>query len=257
MEQVIHSAALYCERDISARVSLRWFDNAMSLLTSYGQRIREYSVADNPVLPAGSYPFQENDPQLTQALRSGALSCLYLYCHTKKRRHLLFDWEAVAILNLSEGYAHFGLPATCGMNLHDLLARAHALANLSAPWRYGIAYSRSALRAPSLYAVGILGGAAYPDPNESDEERDRVACWDQELHCRCRHLRGHFRDVYPVNLLSTEHVNTLIGETKTLLTAGWGRFTQIDDGIWIWTVPDEDIPKARAALLRANVLLCP
>jgi hypothetical protein len=126
-----------------------------------------------------------------------------------------------------------------------------------ASWRYGIGYSRSSLKAPCMYAIGIIGGAAYPDPNDAEEDLDRIACWLHELRGPRRHLNGYFRNIYPVNLLSTEHVNTQVGENKTLLTAGWGEFNQIDDGLWIWTVPDEDIPKARDALLRAMVLLCP
>ena len=126
-------------------------------------------------------------------------------------------------------------------------------------WGYGIGYSRSALKAPCMYAVDIHGGVLHPDPNEPREERERIGCWYRELlfASRRRHLKGYFRDVYPANLLSTAHVNAPLGESKTLLTAGWGRFTPIDEGLWIWAVADEDIPKARAALHQAGLLLCP
>jgi hypothetical protein len=148
----------------------------------------------------------------------------------------------------------------CGIKLDELLRRAHAVAKGIAPWRYGIAYLRSSLLAPCMYAIGIGGGVHSALSKESEEDRERNGAWFRELLDSdegCRHLTGHFRDVYPANLLSTAHVNARVGRSRTLLTAGWGTFTPIDEGLWIWTVPEKDIPKARTALIRAELMICP
>jgi hypothetical protein len=52
-------------------------------------------------------------------------------------------------------------------------------------------------------------------------------------------------------------VNARVGKDKTLLTAGWGEFTQIDDAMWLWTVREEELAQVRAALRRARLLICP
>jgi hypothetical protein len=259
MEQLIQSAALYCHEGGPGHVTREWLEGAINLLRSHGQRVREYAVADNPVCSEGTYDFRDNDPQLDAAIRSGALRSLYLYCHSHKLRGLLFSWEGAASINLAEGNAHVGLPVMGDVSLDELLRQTYLLSKPFALWQYGIGYFRSSEKAPSLYAAGILGGTRYPDPNESEEDRERIGCWYRELLFagRRRHLRGYLRDIYPANLLSTEHVNARAGDNKTLLTAGWGTFTPLDDGIWIWTVPDEDIPEARATLLRADLLICP
>jgi hypothetical protein len=257
MEQLIHSAALYCERGSSGHVSAEWLNGVLTLFNSNGLQIREYSMEDNEVCSEGSYPFRDNDPQLYAAVRTGTLQYLTVYCHSTKRRHLLMNWEAVVTMDLSEGFTHLGVPVSCGIAHEELLRQAYALAKPITSWRYGIGYSRSSLKAPCMYAVGIGGGALYPDPDETEEDRERIGCWYREMRYHRRHLEGHFRDVYPANLLSTAHVNVRVGKNKTLLTAGWGEFAPIDEGLWLWTVPDEDIPEARAALLQAEVLLCP
>ncbi len=258
MEQLTHSAALYCDPEPKGHVSLAWLDGALTLLRSHGLRVREYSLGDNPVCSAGSYAFRDNDPQLLAAIQTGSLRFLDLYCHSKKRRHLLMNWEGVATISLPKSYVHVGVLATSGLSVEELLRRSYALAKPFGPWRYGIGYARSAQKAPCMYALGIGGGARYPDPTETEEDRERIGCWYRELlfASRRRHLHGYFRDVYPANLLSAKHVKALVGKNKKLLTAGLGELTPLDEEMWLWTVPEEEIPKARVALKRAKRLLC-
>src|SRR5260370_252879 len=239
MEQLIQSAALYGEADGKGHVPVEWLDGALDLLRSCGLHVREYGVVDNPVCPEGMYPFRGDDPQLASAIRTGSLRSLELYCHSRKRRNLLFDWEGVVSIDLSESDIHVGLPATCVLTLDELLRRTYALAKPLASWRYGIGYFRSSRKAPSLYAAGILGGSLYPDPGETEKDRERIGCWYRELlfASRRRHLKGHFRDVYPANLLSAEHVQARLGGGKTLLTSGLGRLTPVDQGLWICPLP--------------------
>jgi len=57
-----------------------------------------------------------------------------------------------------------------------------------------------------------------------------------------------------VNLLSRRHVNAIV-EQKTGLPFV-GKLVLLDEGLWIWTIADEDIPKAEQTLRQANLLLC-
>src|SRR5271157_4641716 len=147
MEQLIHSAALYCERDREGHVSVQWLEGALQLLRSHGLHVREYSVTETPVCSEGSYAFRENDSRLLAALRSGALRDLFLYCHPEERRDLVFDWDGTATIRLSSGYVHVGLPATSGVRLDELLQQTYALARPLGSWPYGTAYSRSSSKA--------------------------------------------------------------------------------------------------------------
>lgn len=256
MEQMIQSAALYCKCEHEGYVSLEWLEGALQLLRSNGLRPREYTVTETPACPEGSYVFRNDDPRLQAAARSGVLRDLYLYCHPQKRRGLIFDWDGVATVRLSSGYVHIGIPESCGVTLSELLRQSYFLARPLASWGYGIAYLRLSSRAPGMYAIGIIGGhPPYPDVTRKD--RDRISCWSREFDGRCRHLRGLFRDVYPANLLSSLHVNASVGRGKTLLTSGWGEFARLDEAMWLWTVPEGDIPTIRAALERADLIICP
>lgn len=255
MKQLIHSAALYCEPEREGHVSVEWLEGALQLLRSNGLHVREYGLGETPVYPEGSYPFRDGS-QVLAAVRTGALRYLELYCHPEKRRHLIADWDGTATVSFSHGYVHIGLPASSRVSLAALLRQTYALAVPLAPWAYGIAFSRSSSKDPGMYALGIIGGD-YPYPDESQEDLDRVSCWDHELTGRRRHLKGRLRDVYPANLLSSAHVNARVGKDKTLLTSGWGEFTQLDDVMWLWTVPGEDIATVRAALIRSKLLICP
>jgi hypothetical protein len=257
MEQVINSAALYCQESAEGHVPIEWLEGALNLFDSYNVRVREYGVAENPVCPAGVYSFPATERQLRAAVQTGTLRYLELYHHTHQQRESVTDWEGLAIVNFSQGYAYLGLPTGCGARLDDLIRRTHSLVRNLSSWGYGIGYSRPGTKAPSLYAVGVLGGSSFPYPDETDEDLDRVACWDHELHGARRHLKDRLRDVYPANLLSTAHVNARVGKNKTLLTAGWGNFTQLDVAMWLWTVPDDDIATVRAELRLAGLLLCP
>jgi hypothetical protein len=255
MKQLIHSAALYCEREREGHVSVEWLEGALQLLRSHGLHVREYGLGETPVCSEGLYPFRDGSEVLA-AVRTGVLRYLELYCHPENRQGLIADWDGVAIIAFSRGYAFVGIPATGGVSLDDLLRQTYALARPLAPWAYGIGYSRSSSKAPDMYAVGVIGGD-FPYPDETQEDLDRISYWSNELMDRRRHLKGRLRDVYPANLLSTKHVNARVGNDKTLLTAGWGEFTKIDDAMWLWTVPDEDIANVRAALRRARLLICP
>ncbi len=257
MQQLIDSAALYCEPDVPGHVSMAWLEGVFDFFRLHGLRVREYGISGTSVCAEGSYEYRDQDLRLHAAVRTDTVRYLELYCHSQQRGDLVFDWEAAASVSLSKGDAHLGLPASIGVNHDDLLQQTYALAMSLTAWRYGIAYRLPTLRAPSFYAVGICSLPLSIDPDFSEEDEERVGCWQDELLFYRRHLNGFFRDVYPANLLSAAHVNAPLGDKDTLLTAGLGKLTLLEDGLWLWTVSEEDLPKARSALHRAGLLLCP
>jgi hypothetical protein len=256
MGQLIQSATLYCAEGVEGHVSAEWLDATVNLLKSHRLCIREYVIPDNPVCKGGTHAFRESDPQLYAAVKTEKLRSVELYCHPRKQHNLLWEWNGAAILSLTHSNAYLGLPASCRTPLDELLRQLYSLAKPITSWPYGIGYFRSSELAPSLYAVGVGGGPGQPDPTDTNRDRLRRGLWLNELICQFRHLHGHFRDIYPANLLSAEHVNARLGK-KTLLTAGWGTFTPLDEGHWLWTVPEEDIRPAREALVQAGLLICP
>jgi hypothetical protein len=257
MEQVILSAALYCEREHAMHVSEEWLDGALRLLRSHGLQVRECCLGRTPVCREGRYALGDGS-RARAAVRTGVLRYLELYCHPSQRRHILADWDGLAYVTFSRGYVYVGLPASSGVGHGELLRQTYALARHLGPWPYGIAYSRSSSLGPCMYGIGVISGCYPALWDVSPEEEDRISCWNHELTLtgRRRHLKGRLRDVYPANLLSAKHVRARLGNGKTLLTSGWGEFTRLDNRTWLWTVPEDDIPKVREALGPTKLLLC-
>jgi len=132
MNKLIHSAALYCEEGSPGHVSLDWLEGVFALFEANRLQVREYSLGDNDVCSGGNYPFPDTALQLYATVRTGTLQYLTVYCHSSKQRGLLMNWEAVATVDLSDGYAHLGLPAGCGIGHDELLRQAYTLAILPA-----------------------------------------------------------------------------------------------------------------------------
>jgi hypothetical protein len=71
-----------------------------------------------------------------------------------------------------------------------------------------------------------------------------------------RFLREWFRDVYPANILSQEHLAASIPGRGTLKNWGLGRLTPLEENSWLWEVPEDELVAARQALSTAGVLIC-
>jgi hypothetical protein len=250
MDKVIQSAAFYCSENVEGNLREAWFATVLQFFESQGLPFREYCVDDNEICSESRYIFTSNDSQLHTLLSTGALRSLDLYFHTTRDRNLYNTWEGHATINLDMGYTHFGVVETSTMPLDLFFRLVYELVRSIVDWRYGIGYLRSSRNTPALYALGAFGGYATDSPDDSD----RVECWGNEIFRRARHLQGYFRQVYPVNLLSPKHVRTVVDEKTGQPFVG--QLEPIDEGHWIWTVADEDIPKAEDALRQAKLLLC-
>jgi hypothetical protein len=257
MEDQIVSAALYWQAGSEGRLSRAWLDTVFSFFSQHALPIQEYSVPDTRFCKSGNYSFAKRHAQLESCLKTEALPSLYLYAHRGEQRGLLLSWQGAASINLSSGTAFLGIPASEGVSLRDLFLFAVELTDQVIRPPYGIGYIHLSLQAPSLYAVGLLGGVGVPTFNEHPPGYgEQLGRWLVESSKGARHLRGWFRDVYPVSLLSEQHVNADLGQGQTLRTSGWGTLTPISQQRWLWEVPDHQIAPARATLLRAGLLIC-
>ncbi len=120
---------------------------------------------------------------------------------------------------------------------------------------YGIVYERPFSKGPDMYAYGMSAGLGYSQ--EEMKEADCVGAWMNERMALNRHLKGHFRDIYSENIISQNHINSLI-EGMTLFE--WieknnvGSLKQLSDKVYQWSVPQSQIETARTAI-KANSLL--
>jgi hypothetical protein len=110
---------------------------------------------------------------------------------------------------------------------------------------------------PEFYAFGMGARTGLSRlPEDTLEHRRKTGKWFKELQNQKRHLQGWFRDVYPVNLLSEQHVNANLGEGITLQTAKLGTLTPVTSNQWIWEVSEGEIDTARTTLRQAGLLIC-
>ena len=159
-------------------------------------------------------------------------------------------------VNLDRSYVFLGLHAALAVLRADLLRAADRLASLFAPFQYGISYLLPVDNGPSRYAVGI--GSYRPREPGSRQSREtmlQLSKWQDQFLTTQSYLHGSFRDVYPANLLCEDHVRAALPGGKTLETLGIGRLTLLGPGKWLWEVSDDEIPRARAVLREAGLLI--
>jgi hypothetical protein len=258
MEEQIQAVAFYCQKGTDAFVSRDWLDAMVRFFAAHDIPVREFEVLDNSVCRTGRYSFGAIKDQLNAAIE-GKLRSLHLFAHRERTSDLVFNWQGSAVIKFVENlnYCFLGLTADSGLSLRDLFRAAYEVNRPVTSWGYGIGYVHPAKRGPSMYATGILGQSGPPDPDFDTQDYERkVSLWFKELIFKRRHLQGWFRDVYPVNLLSEAHVATPLPGGQTLQTAGLGTLTPLDDNLWMWEVPDEQMATARSALIEAGRIIC-
>lgn len=74
-----------------------------------------------------------------------------------------------------------------------------------------------------------------------------------------RHLEGLLRDIYPINILTTPHLQREISGQKLRdwieNGAGRGYLQKIADHVSVWVLPPRNLPTVRNALARAGLLI--
>jgi hypothetical protein len=125
--------------------------------------------------------------------------------------------------------------------------------------KYGIGYQRDFNLGPEMYAYGLVVGLKY-SPQEM-AEGDRNAAWMHERPGAIRHLQGYFRDVYPLNILSSQ---LLSREVRNLHLARWiqqtsdrGHLAQLSDEAWLWRIAESHLAVVKADLQQAGCTIVP
>lgn len=122
---------------------------------------------------------------------------------------------------------------------------------------YGIAYQRTFKLGPDLYAYGMSAGLGFGDLDM--EEADRIGAWARERRGAMRHIHRLLRDVYPMNLVSREHLNAPISDTtlREWISADSRRgiLRSCSGDVSLWIVTREAIREIRSALKTAGLLI--
>ncbi len=259
MTGITASAVVYGEKKMTAPVNQAWVDAALAFLSSHGLPIREYDISQTPTGKGALHRWPEDRERLLREVNAGHIRALGLYAHPELKQDLVMSWQGLTYVDLEDGFAYLGLPVAFGVSLVELLRTADQFASLVAPahFHYGIGYLYPTLKGPEWYAAGI-DGCRTSDLSKglSGESRSQLGKWYRDFRRTRSYLQGSFRDVYPANLLSEDHIRAALPGGKKLESLGIGRLSLLGPGKWLWEVSEDEIPQARAVLREAGLLIC-
>jgi hypothetical protein len=247
-------AALYFDPKEVGPISVAWLDEALRLLAQSQVPLRQFEVHGVPggFVQDQAEPLPQRLDRLRAALSAGRAESLRLYAHPVDRTtSLVLCWRASAGIGYERGDGFLGVPVRPGLTFKDHLLATYSLTRLVAPCRYGIAYLRSAHLAPAFYARGMLGNSLEAPDWEDSDTGGRIYRFSGET----RHLQGMLRSVYPVQLLSEAHRSARLTDGRPVAELGLGRWTQVEGGLWLWELNEEEMPIATQALERAGLIL--
>jgi hypothetical protein len=248
------SVALYYTPTKGSITSLEWFDRVRSFFEGHKLLITNYFVQGGQFTLDDCVNFEERGAELITALRRAEVSSVGLY----SRRHALGsleDWRAFASAAPSIGMLYFGIDDEV-VELHDLFREALRVADDLYDVRYGISYKLPLAKRPASYATGMIPttGAKVREVYEAHAKAIREShpnqIWTQELLRSRRYLTGLFGGVFPANILSDAHLNTVdVGALRV------GKLIQLRPSLWLWELSDSEMPEAERILKERNVLI--
>ncbi len=131
---------------------------------------------------------------------------------------------------------------------------------------YGYAYQRAYSKGPEYYAYDLAFGLDDRLPEDKDE-KNRMLLWHlerldmvvQKKPAQYRHLRGLFRDVFPLNFISLVHLAQAVEgvplEAWIRADRSRGTLVSISTNLWSWELPDNSLVRVRDTLQRASLLI--
>jgi hypothetical protein len=127
--------------------------------------------------------------------------------------------------------------------------------------RYSFCHQRAFKKGPDFYTWGtIMGLDGYDFPEERPEE-ERISKWNHEYCMPDGDYRtGMLREIYPLNILSEAHLVQTVG-THTLRewinsSSQHGDLKPLNDQLWSWWVPVENISLVTKSLKDTGIILC-
>ena len=243
MTELRASAVVYGEKDVAAPVNRAWLDAALDFLSGHGLPVREYQAKLTPTSAAAASMAQRPGPLIPRGGRRAGP-------RTRIRRASggeagSRDVVARRCLRQPEQQLCFPRPPRLLGRPPSRASAGRRPARLDhCAFRYGISYLLPIYNGPVWYAVGI-GSHRSTDPRtrQSRETMSQLSKWQVQLVTKQKYLGGWFRDVYPANLLSEEHLRAALPGGKTLETLGIGRLSLLGPGKWLWEVSDDESHK--------------
>ena len=140
-----------------------------------------------------------------------------------------------------------------GFNVIELNKIASDLVKITGA-KYGYIHQRDFTRVVG-YEWGIGSGNEYEYPDSKF-----LARWGKVYRSNGIYKTGDMRDIYPINIISSKHLNRDVGG-QTL--GEWidckhvrGKLVQLDKDLWSWHVEFDDIENVRESLRDTGIILC-
>jgi len=131
---------------------------------------------------------------------------------------------------------------------------------------YGHGFLRPISRGPVMFAYDLSYSSDNPaisDPTEELEmnlwRQERLDMIVQNKRAPFRHLHGFLRDIYQINILTIEHLQSEVSGKKLVdwIESGIGRgyLQEVACRVWVWVLPAKDIVTVRGALADCGLLI--
>jgi len=263
------SVALYFAPERTPSIPVRWFEGAYQWLSRFdlspilftaagGDFLLDdcYTLSTDSIVDNEGYVRLPRREQLLSSLKDGTITSLAMDAPryvTGDRS----DWQAMVDVSLIDGTLYFGVEERILSDLSALVYSAWHLAGDLLDICYGIGYKSLLVDYPNCYARGISPAAFY-DIQQLVQNRDEWPrntetadeLWRNELVGTRRHLTGHFRGAYSVNVLSEHHL-----KKARLQSHNIGILSQLCASLWLWTLSNDEIPIAEELLKAADAVL--
>jgi hypothetical protein len=174
----------------------------------------------------------------------------------------ILDAQIACSLNLETQYNAFYLYFNNGILPHNW-GYVNKLALDLSQWikyDYGIAYEREIDKGPGWYVHGVIVGLNNKKDPLVKQERGNISKWLHTYGDPLRRHLGDLRDIYPLNFLSKEHLERVVGDQtlKTWIESSLdhGTLVPLTDQLWSWHVPEDKISDIREALRPTGFVLC-
>lgn len=241
------------EMDPSARPDrLRQFhDFVKELGQPFSLQVTDFScspVTQSRSLKRGKcYTMHARGKALAAALDEGGIAELSLYSLSgPEAQSPAYDWSLMGTLGVDKGGAHCCLGLSDCITTHFSVAHIRTLLSdmlglvddyLTVVYGYAVAMPRKFL--PSGYVIGVPGEA--PEQLVFDATMWRRKGW--------RECGRRLRNVFPINLLTAEHLELTIGSASLRdwirTSASRGSLLPVGEGLFLWSLAsDAPLPDA-------------